>query len=134
MTTAVKTELILEGLGCAHCAAMIEEEVNKIDGISATMNFMTKTLTVEIVDSYEFNDDLLQKITKLSLLQNNKESLSAIESSIKKGETYLQKLESNLTVMAKEYSQILERFSICPTCLKPIDKKTTQKIVSELLY
>lgn len=89
---------------------------------------------IKIQKSELYLNDLLQKITKLSLLQNNKESLSAIESSIKKGETYLQKLESNLTVMAKEYSQILERFSICPTCLKPIDKKTTQKIVSELLY
>jgi len=77
MTTAVKTELILEGLGCAHCAAMIEEEINKIDGISATMNFMTKTLTVEIVDSYEFNDDILQKIT--SIVHNHEPNVKVIE-------------------------------------------------------
>jgi Cd2+/Zn2+-exporting ATPase len=64
MTTAVKTELILEGLGCAHCAAMIEEEVNKIDGISATMNFMTKTLTVETADDEDFSE-ILEKITAI---------------------------------------------------------------------
>jgi len=64
VTTAVKTELILEGLGCAHCAAMIEEEVNKIDGISATMNFMTKTLTVETADDEDFSE-ILEKITAI---------------------------------------------------------------------
>jgi Cd2+/Zn2+-exporting ATPase len=36
----VKEELILEGLDCAHCSAKIEHDVNKIEGVSATMNFI----------------------------------------------------------------------------------------------
>lgn len=47
MTVAVKKELILEGLSCAHCSEKIEKEVNEIDGISAHMNFVTKVLTIE---------------------------------------------------------------------------------------
>ena len=53
-----KKELLLEGLDCANCAAKIEAEVNKIDGIRATMNFMTKTLTIEADNVYDLSDIL----------------------------------------------------------------------------
>lgn len=43
-----KKELILEGLGCANCAAKIEYEVNELNGVKATMNFMNKALILEI--------------------------------------------------------------------------------------
>jgi len=39
--------LVLDGLNCANCAAKIENEVNCIDGVNASMNFVMKTLTVE---------------------------------------------------------------------------------------
>ena len=76
MASTVKRELILEGLGCAHCAAKIEEEVNRIDGVSATINFMTKTLTVETTDKYEFND-IIQKIT--SIVHNHEPDVKVID-------------------------------------------------------
>ncbi|MBC3889717.1 cadmium-translocating P-type ATPase [Acetobacterium paludosum] len=44
----LKRELILEGLNCASCASKIECEVNKLSGVNASMNFMNKTLTLEI--------------------------------------------------------------------------------------
>jgi len=45
----IKKEFILNGLDCANCAAKIEDKVSKIAGIdSAYVNFLTKTLTVEI--------------------------------------------------------------------------------------
>ncbi len=45
----LKKEVILQGLDCANCARKIEERVNKIDGVDkATLNFMTKTLSIEI--------------------------------------------------------------------------------------
>ena len=31
----LKKEIILEGLDCANCAAKIEDEVNKINGLTA---------------------------------------------------------------------------------------------------
>ncbi|MBI4856972.1 MAG: cadmium-translocating P-type ATPase [Acetobacterium woodii] len=42
-----KKELILDGLCCANCAAKIEQEVNAIPGITASMNFISKTLVIE---------------------------------------------------------------------------------------
>ncbi|NHN28217.1 heavy metal translocating P-type ATPase [Paenibacillus agricola] len=44
----VKKEFLLEGLDCANCAMKIENGVKKISGISScSVNFMTKTLTLE---------------------------------------------------------------------------------------
>ena len=38
----------LEGLCCANCAAKIEEEVKKVDGVvSASVSFMTQRLVLE---------------------------------------------------------------------------------------
>ncbi|HHV97976.1 MAG TPA: cation transporter [Clostridiaceae bacterium] len=44
----MKRRFILEGLGCANCAAKIEMAINKLDGVKeATVNFMTQRLVVE---------------------------------------------------------------------------------------
>jgi Cd2+/Zn2+-exporting ATPase len=48
MSAAVKKELILEGLHCAHCAVKIEGQISKIENVSlASINFATKTLTIK---------------------------------------------------------------------------------------
>ena len=45
----IKKEFILEGLGCANCAAKMEQKINELDGVnSANVNFLTKTLILEI--------------------------------------------------------------------------------------
>ena len=42
----------LEGLCCANCAAKIENEVKKIDGLDeANLSFMTQKLTLEAPES-----------------------------------------------------------------------------------
>ena len=61
MVTITKKELILEGLDCAHCSAKIEHEANKIDGVKASMNFMTKTLTLETDDDVQY-DGIIEQI------------------------------------------------------------------------
>ena len=44
----MKKTFRLEGLGCANCAAKMEREINKIDGVqSATVNFMTPKMVIE---------------------------------------------------------------------------------------
>src|SRR5476649_2177729 len=65
----IKKEFILEGLDCANCAAKIEEKVGKIKGIySANVNFLTKTLTLEIGEANRTQElisettDIVQKI------------------------------------------------------------------------
>ena len=38
----------LKGLGCANCAAKIEDKVRKLDGVSdSTVNFVTTKMTIE---------------------------------------------------------------------------------------
>lgn len=58
-------ELILDGLDCANCAAKIEEKVSKLEGVSrASMNFVNKTLTIEISDKHRI-DDVLNETKKI---------------------------------------------------------------------
>lgn len=68
VSAATKKELILEGLECANCAAKIESMVNKIDGVSkASMNFINKTLTLEICS----NDKLVEILNETEKIVNN---------------------------------------------------------------
>src|SRR5262245_3396155 len=41
-----EVRLDLEGMTCASCAARIEKKLNKIDGVEATVNFVTEQATV----------------------------------------------------------------------------------------
>lgn len=44
----MKKTFCLDGLGCANCAAKMEREINKIDGVqNATVNFMTTKMVIE---------------------------------------------------------------------------------------
>lgn len=44
----------LQNLDCANCAAKMERKINKIKGVnSATVNFMTLRLDMDIVDGME---------------------------------------------------------------------------------
>ena len=48
MNDAIKKEFILDGLCCGNCAAKIEREIGKLDGVSAaTVDFVSRTLTME---------------------------------------------------------------------------------------
>ena len=41
----------LKGLGCANCAAKIEDKVKKLDGVSSSsVNFMTTKMIIEAED------------------------------------------------------------------------------------
>lgn len=56
MGAKIRTELILDGLDCANCAAKIERKVNELNGVdSASMNFITKTLTIESDNEFEIS-------------------------------------------------------------------------------
>src|SRR5437588_9526917 len=41
-----RVELAIGGMTCASCAARIEKKLNKLDGVSATVNFATETARV----------------------------------------------------------------------------------------
>lgn len=57
-----KKELVLEGLSCANCSAKIETETSAIEGVTARVNFVTKTLTLEY-DAAHREEELLGKVT-----------------------------------------------------------------------
>ncbi|MBJ7352008.1 MAG: heavy-metal-associated domain-containing protein, partial [Rhodococcus sp.] len=43
---STETELILGGMTCASCANRIERKLNKLDGVSATVNYATEKARV----------------------------------------------------------------------------------------
>jgi Cu+-exporting ATPase len=46
-------ELSIGGMTCASCAARIEKKLNKLDGVSATVNYATETAHVSIDDAVD---------------------------------------------------------------------------------
>ena len=104
--TTVKKEFILEGLGCAHCASKIEEKVNGLDGIHyANVNFMTKTLTLEIKEVNKV-EDLIKSVTNV---------VTNIESKVKVRE------KINDKILKKE---ILLEGLCCGNCAAKIERES----------
>ena len=40
------TDLVIGGMTCASCAARVEKKLNKLDGVTATVNFATERAAV----------------------------------------------------------------------------------------
>lgn len=60
-----RKEYVLEGLNCAHCAAMIEKEAGEIpDVVFATVNFITKSLTLDL-DSRADSEGVLKQVKQI---------------------------------------------------------------------
>ncbi|QNU65750.1 cadmium-translocating P-type ATPase [Ruminiclostridium herbifermentans] len=63
----VKKEIILEGLNCAQCANKIEQKVSRISNVnSASVNFISKTLTIE-TGHIEKIDEILKQANEIIL-------------------------------------------------------------------
>ncbi|MEV4387058.1 heavy metal translocating P-type ATPase [Micromonospora sp. NPDC049580] len=58
-----RIELAIGGMTCAACAARIEKKLNRMDGVSATVNYATEKATVRYVDSVT-PDDLIDTVQK----------------------------------------------------------------------
>lgn len=57
MNTNSKKEFILDGLGCANCAAKMEDKIKQLNGVSnVSINFMNKTLSMEIDNTIKPKD------------------------------------------------------------------------------
>jgi Cd2+/Zn2+-exporting ATPase len=81
MVIATKKELILEGLDCANCSAKIEHDVNNIDGVIASINFLTKTLTLETSSDYDLKS-LIEQVT--TIVHKHEPHVKVIEKEIDK--------------------------------------------------
>jgi Cu+-exporting ATPase len=60
---AGSVELVIGGMTCASCATRIEKKLNKIDGVTATVNYATEKAKV-IFPSTVSTDDLLQTVER----------------------------------------------------------------------
>lgn len=61
-----KHELLLQGLGCANCAAKIEERIRSLEGVSdVQMNFIAKKLTYFSSPSVKTDEDIFRIIKEV---------------------------------------------------------------------
>ncbi|GAA1804710.1 heavy metal translocating P-type ATPase [Luedemannella flava] len=63
-STATRIELAIGGMTCASCAARIEKRLNRMDGVSATVNYATEKATVTVADAAVSAEDLIATIEK----------------------------------------------------------------------
>ncbi len=54
-STTQETELAIGGMTCASCATRVERKLNKLDGVTATVNFATEQARVEHPDEVELD-------------------------------------------------------------------------------
>ena len=60
----MKKSFVIEELDCAHCAAKIEEEIKKIEGVnSVSVNFLAQKMTIDAND--EKFDEILKKAVEI---------------------------------------------------------------------
>src|SRR5687768_15451617 len=52
-TPAARVELPITGMTCASCANRIERRLNKLDGVTASVNYATETATVQYEPAVE---------------------------------------------------------------------------------
>ena len=57
------TELVIGGMTCASCAARIEKKLNRLDGVTATVNYATEKAQVSYTDGVT-PDDLIATVEK----------------------------------------------------------------------
>ncbi|MDQ3311178.1 MAG: heavy metal translocating P-type ATPase [Actinomycetota bacterium] len=54
-------DLVIEGMTCASCAARIEKRLNKLDGVTASVNYATEQARVAVVDDVS-TDELIAQV------------------------------------------------------------------------
>ena len=60
----MKKTFKIENLDCAHCAAKIEDAINKLDGVNkAEVNFLTLKLKLDAVD--ERFDEIFEEVLNI---------------------------------------------------------------------
>ncbi len=59
----MKIKFKIRGLDCANCAAELEREIQKIEGIDeASISFLTERMVIECKD--EIKNEIMEKIRK----------------------------------------------------------------------
>ena len=63
MSRTTSLELEISGMTCASCANRVERKLNKLDGVSATVNYATEKAKVSYGDGVT-PDDLIATVEK----------------------------------------------------------------------
>jgi Cd2+/Zn2+-exporting ATPase len=102
----IKKEFILEGLGCANCAAKMEQKLNALEGIgAANINFVTKTLILEIEE-----------------VNKTKELIIATNDIVKSVESHVKLVEKQSNKVLKK--EIKLEGLCCGNCAAKIERET----------
>ena len=56
MITTSTTDLVIGGMTCASCAARVERKLNRLDGVTATVNFATEAARVSFPETLTVGD------------------------------------------------------------------------------
>ena len=56
MITTTTTDLVIGGMTCASCAARVERKLNRLDGVTATVNFATEAARVSFPETLTVGD------------------------------------------------------------------------------
>ena len=112
----VKREMTLGGLNCAHCAEEINNKVSKLDEIeSCNLNFISKKLTLEIIQDEEVNEkEVIKRVIKI--IDETEPGLD-----IKVGDEYKLKQSNKLN----KVELILNGLN-CAHCAGEIDEKVAE--------
>ena len=62
MSTGTRLDLTIGGMTCASCAARVEKRLNKLDGVTASVNYATELARVEVAGDDVAPDDLIAAV------------------------------------------------------------------------
>ncbi len=90
MKKTITRELRIEGLDCAHCSSKIEEKVSELNNVkTASLNFMTKTLTIETENAEAME----------AVLDQAREVIGRIEPMVRISEKSIDKAEKKVLLL-----------------------------------
>lgn len=96
---AAEVELLIGGMTCASCAARVEKKLNRMDGVSATVNYATEKAKVSYPAGIQVAD-LIATVVKTGYTAEEPAPPQPVEAETPDGDPELASLRERLTVSA----------------------------------
>ena len=101
--TSTDIQLDIGGMTCASCAARIEKRLNKLDGVTATVNYATEKAKVNVGDTHLTIDDLIAQVEGVGYTASvprsaNTEAISVQSSEVDPANALRQRLTMSATL------------------------------------
>lgn len=104
-----KTKINVLGMHCAACSAACEKSLNSIDGVSAAVNLMTETASVEYDEKKVSYSDLVSAIEKAGFVAADEKAKAEFKEERRKKEM---KLSLHRLIIALFFSALLMYFAM----------------------